>query len=520
MKLQEKSPVLGSYKDRTLHSTWQISFDHIEQQNPLSAKLLRLWAYFDNQDLWFELLRHSSSEDPEWIQELTADELSFHDAVRVLSNHGLVEVATSSVDSIESKGYSIHACVHSWTIHILNQNWDFDLAGLTVRFVGAHAHREEDDEPWSIQRRLLTHAARCLYIVLNGLGPDDGIEWAYYNLGYLYTDQGKLTAAESMYERALAGYEKALGAEHISTLYTVNNLGLLYADQGKLAAAESMYERALAGKEKTLGVEHISTLHTVNNLGLLYMNQGKFAAAESMYKRALAGYEKALGAEHISTLDTVNNLGLLYMNQGKLAAAESMHERALAGKAKALGTEHISTLNTVNNLGILYAYQGKLTAAGSMFERTLAGKAKALGVEHISTLNIINNLGLLYTKQGKLAAAESMYKRALDGYKKAVGEENITTYIPALDTVWELGSVFETQADIPKARIMYIMAFAGYRKVVGPDHPKSQKLRDKLDTLDAHIRDKALAVIDDSKRSKETTSKSKRFQLFRKLGLR
>ncbi|PQE14281.1 hypothetical protein CJF31_00006831 [Rutstroemia sp. NJR-2017a BVV2] len=362
MKLQEKSPVLGSYEDRTLHSTWQISFDHIEQRNPLSAKLLRLWAYFDNQDLWFELLQHSSSEDPEWVQELTADELSFHDAIRVLSNHGLVEVATSSVDSIESKGYSIHACVHSWTIHILNQDWDFDLAGLAVMF--------------------------------------------------------------------------ALGAEHISTLNTVNNLGSLYADQGKLAAAESMYEQALAGKEKTLGAEHISTLDTVNNLGILYANQGKLAAAESMYERALAGYEKALGTEHILTLDTVNNLGRLYTNQGKLAAAESMYERALAG------------------------------------------------------------------------------------YKKAVGEENITTYIPALNTVWGLGSVFETQADIPKARIMYIKAFAGYRKVVGPDHPQSQKLRDKLGTLDAHIRDKALAVIDDSKRSKETTSKSKRFQLFRKLGLR
>ena len=120
MKLQEKSPVLGSYEDRTLHSTWQISFDHVEQQSPLSAKLLRLWAYFGNQDLLFELLQHGGSKDPEWVRELTADELSFHDAVRVLSNHELVEVATSSKEWVESKGYSIHGCVHLWTIHVLN----------------------------------------------------------------------------------------------------------------------------------------------------------------------------------------------------------------------------------------------------------------------------------------------------------------------------------------------------------------------------------------------------------------
>src|ERR1700733_1656730 len=67
-KLQKTSPVLRSYEDRTLYSTWQISFEHVERQNVLSAQLLRLWAYFDSQDIWFELLQHTDSEDPDWIQ--------------------------------------------------------------------------------------------------------------------------------------------------------------------------------------------------------------------------------------------------------------------------------------------------------------------------------------------------------------------------------------------------------------------------------------------------------------------
>ena len=71
------SPELTSYEDRTLYSTWQLSFNHVKQRNELSAKLLRLWAYFDNQDIWYELLWHGDSEDPEWIHELTKDELIF-----------------------------------------------------------------------------------------------------------------------------------------------------------------------------------------------------------------------------------------------------------------------------------------------------------------------------------------------------------------------------------------------------------------------------------------------------------
>jgi hypothetical protein len=41
-KLQESSPGPTLYEDRTLYSTWQLSFDHVEQRNGLSAKLLRL----------------------------------------------------------------------------------------------------------------------------------------------------------------------------------------------------------------------------------------------------------------------------------------------------------------------------------------------------------------------------------------------------------------------------------------------------------------------------------------------
>ena len=39
---------------------------------------------------------------------------------------------------------------------------------------------------------------------------------------------------------------------------------------GRLKEAEAMYMRALKGKEKVLGAEHISTLDTVNNLTALY----------------------------------------------------------------------------------------------------------------------------------------------------------------------------------------------------------------------------------------------------------
>jgi tetratricopeptide (TPR) repeat protein len=184
---------------------------------------------------------------------------------------------------------------------------------------------------------------------------EDGIPaWASHELGRLFAAQVKLTEAEAMYKRALAGREEALGAEHTDTLLTVNNLGVLYAAQGELAEAETMYNRALAGYEKALGAEHMDTLMTINNLGNVYKAQGRLAKAGVMYERALAGREKTLGVEHHSTLRTVNNLGALYSHQGRLAEAEAMYKRALAGYEEVLGAEHMDTLAAVSSLGTLY----------------------------------------------------------------------------------------------------------------------------------------------------------------------
>jgi tetratricopeptide (TPR) repeat protein len=170
-------------------------------------------------------------------------------------------------------------------------------------------------------------------------------------------DQGKLAEAEQMYQRALQGKEKALGAEHASTLDTVNNLGILYENQGKLAKAEQMYQRALQGKEKALGAKHTSTLDTVYNLGVLYRNQGKLVEAEQMYQRALQGYEKAVGIGNITAyvpaLKTFWCLGDLYKRQADLAKARTMYSKALVGYEKVFGPDHPDSRGLRDNIRAL-----------------------------------------------------------------------------------------------------------------------------------------------------------------------
>jgi tetratricopeptide (TPR) repeat protein len=363
LKLQHTSPKLSSYEDQALYSTWQLSLDHIKRQNELSAWLLQLWAYFDNQDIWFELLQHSISDGPEWFSQLTKDELSFNQAVRVLCDYGLAEVDISSEESgVESKGYSMHSCVHSWTIHFLNQEWDVRMAGLALECVGSHVPDKAARKAWVTQWRLIRHAVRCWHFVENGIISEDGIEGVLGSLGNLYLYQGKLGEAEKMYKRALQGKEKALGPEHTSTLDTVNNLGSLYKNQGELGETEKMYERALQGYEKALGPEHTSTLDTVNNLGNLYAVQGKLGEAEKMYGRALQGYEEALGHEGVNTyipaLNATENFAMLCAEMGRADKAGDMYSRALCGLEAVLGRSSKRCQDIIADLAALAALNG------------------------------------------------------------------------------------------------------------------------------------------------------------------
>ena len=188
-RLQKTTPRLPSYEDRVLYSTWGISYAQVERQNANSARLLQLWAYFDHEDLWFELLREGHNAGPRWFQELTSDAFGFHDAARVLCYYGLIEPDTSRAHGSKSGGYGMHGCVHMWVRHVLNEERDNEMARLAMRCVGAHVPRNTEREYWVVQRRLMGHAGRCVAVQTAERIPiGEGEEWILLSLGDLLAD--------------------------------------------------------------------------------------------------------------------------------------------------------------------------------------------------------------------------------------------------------------------------------------------------------------------------------------------
>lgn len=431
--------------------------------------MLKLWAYFDNREVWFELIQHASLTDDKWIQKLAKDKLSFNQAIRLLCEYGLAQPEPSLGQQHGSTGYGMHSCMHSWTRSVLNNEWDDGLARLALTCVASEIPKDYADNWWLLEQRLLQHVARLKKFIMTDKIDSEGMHRAIYYLGSLYLDQGKLVEAEAMFVRALQGHEETFGRKHPWTLVAVQNLGVVYMHQGKLAEAEAMHDRALQGYEETLGRNHLSTLYIVDCLGSVYLLQGRLAEAEAMSDQVLQDYEETLGPKHLSTLDAVTNLGLFYKIQGKLEEAEAMYNLALQGKEELLGPTHVSTLG------------------------------------------VLSSLGMLYRDQDKLVEAEAIYDRALQGFEKALGPELAQSHLAALSTMWAFGNLLYITDREDKAKLMYARALAGYTMVQGPSSKSCKLLRDHLKMMEAAFPGPQAAFPrpeDETAKSRELASKN------------
>ena len=110
-------------------------------------------------------------------------------------------------------------------------------------------------------------------------------EMAFASLycGHLLLDLGDHSAAYDCYTRTLT-ISAEIGDRLLESAGSAG-LALIYYSQGRYEEAEPLLKRALAIREKALGAEHPSTVKTRNNLVGLYREQGKVLEAEELERR-------------------------------------------------------------------------------------------------------------------------------------------------------------------------------------------------------------------------------------------
>lgn len=247
-------------RDVTAHNsiiaTWQITFDAIREERASAADLLAPMSFFNSQGIpdWI-LRRHerekegtsssrgqrSGDKDGDSDSDgsdRSSDSDAFEDDLHILRQYSLV--ATTLDDDVQEMHPMVQFCTQEWLAS----------AGRALMTKRAFFRLMSREYPmWTYE-----NLARCRALDPH-IGPfeegEPGDEEEEEDMaevltcaGYYRSMMGSYQAAEGMLWKAVRLREQIRGAEHPSTLTSVDNLGLVLRSQGKYSEAEEMLRRA------------------------------------------------------------------------------------------------------------------------------------------------------------------------------------------------------------------------------------------------------------------------------------
>lgn len=102
------------------------------------------------------------------------------------------------------------------------------------------------------------------------------------NLGLTLIELDDLSRARELLDRALAIFRGALGEDHFHLSYPLAGLAQVQLEEENYAESESLYRRALALREKALGPAHAESVELRRNLVALLRSRGRESEAADL----------------------------------------------------------------------------------------------------------------------------------------------------------------------------------------------------------------------------------------------
>ncbi|CAG9949995.1 unnamed protein product [Clonostachys rosea f. rosea IK726] len=380
--------------EESLHAvatTWMISFQQIQQRNPLAGEFLSLMAFFDRQEIPRSFL------------------LNYYER-RNDGKDGVLEV-TKAIGLLLSFCLIREEASQNITIHRLVQ--------MTTR-------------KWlSIQRHEDAYKGEALSTVLEMFPDRQSVEnrgWrnnkgrSSHQNWRLLREEGRSKEAEEAHKEAGTIYREILGEEDHNTLTSMGDLALIWWDLARFEEAEKLLIKVIELRKRVLGDEHPDTIISMGNLA-----QTIYGEAEKLQTKVLDLCKRFRGEEHPETLIGMNNLAQTIRDLGRLGEAEKLQTKVLDLCKRFRGEEHSETLRAMGNLAQIISDLGRLGEAEKLQTKVLDLCKRVHGEEHPATLNSMNHLAHTWRKLGRPDEAIEMIMECMELQKRILGEHHPRT---------------------------------------------------------------------------------------------
>ena len=266
--------------------------------------------------------------------------------------------------------------------------------------------------------------ARALERTTETSGWEDSPVWAkaLHEAGVLAYDQGDLTAAQTYFERSLAGKRRRGDQKGIAG--SLQSLGTVAYNRGDYPAARALLEESLALQRQW--EDWSGAAHSLNNLGGVAYNQGEYAAARALFEESLQLRRQLEDTRGIAA--SLVSLGSLVIRQGDYSYARSLQEEGLT-LARQVGDQR-GIANSLVSLGDVAARQGDYAEAQGLYEESLS-LARRLGHQEGIAYSLEGLAGVA-RRRGDSPAAHVLYKESLALYRQMADSEGIAYSLEGL----------------------------------------------------------------------------------------
>lgn len=313
-QLAEADPQAGGY-EKTVATTWQISFDEVERECPAATELLTLSAYLAPDDIPAEIVYAAAEGTLPTVQTFfagatsaDAQEQRYIKLLNPLRRYSLVTVEGSA------QTYSIHRLVQAVVRHKKTDEEQTKEKRQAIEVVNA-AFPSVEFERWMQCERMIP----CAFAVTGYINVpecrNEITSLLLNQVGFYLNEQGRYVEAEPLYEEALKINRAALPYPHNDIAKSLNNLAALYESQGRYGEAEPLFDEALQITRAVLPTKHPDIAISLNNLAVLYTAQNRLDEAELLFKETVDIFQASLGNEHPNTKLVTQNLQLFLLEK-------------------------------------------------------------------------------------------------------------------------------------------------------------------------------------------------------------
>jgi hypothetical protein len=407
------------YRD-TLNTTWALSLDRLETDDPAAVQLLRLATHLAPEPIPLrlftdrpELLEHplrAAAVDPDALDDAVGSTVRFALARR----HG---------ETIQ-----LHRLVQAVIRQQLSEDEQSATAGRAVALLGA-AHPGDPTDPthWDAYAQLVPHVL--------AIGPLSDSNAATRQLAISTVDylriRGDNQKSRLVAEDLLARWRRHLGFDHTDTITLATNLTWALAWLGNYPVARSLGQDTLQRGSRVLGADHPITLQAAAALIFTFAWLADYEQARKLAEDNLRRCRRVLGSDHWSTLVTAGALALTLARLGEHEQARVLGEDSLDRARRLVGPDHPLALLAGATLIWDLSWLGEFRRAHDLGQDISGRCRRALGPDH--PVSLMASSALLFSLNWLTHATEAfdLGQDIVRRCRDVLGAEHVITLLSA-----------------------------------------------------------------------------------------